>query len=391
MSVAPPVRLFIYVQHLLGIGHVRRAALLVKACLAKGFEVTVASGGNPVPGFGFDAAKLVQLPPVRSADSGFTALVQQNGMPLSDTFKHQRRQQLLEAYDKSQANVLLIENYPFGRRQLRWELKPLLKFALKRVPGPLVVSSIRDILQKRKLQREIETVDLIKRYFDAVLVHGNADFLPLGKSFTLAEEIQEKIHYTGYVVKAVQRMYSDSSAGHHEVIVSAGGGAAGYRLMQVALNARRNGYLSDRVWRFLLGPNMPAVQQQDLRDLAPAGCMFEFIRTDFAELLERCHLSISQAGYNTVADILQAGCPALLLPFESGGETEQRLRADKLSEVGRCSQMSDQCMETDKFIQCSEQARKMNLEVPSGISLLGAEATADLLSFLLQRKIQEKA
>ena len=45
-------------------------------------------------------------------------------------------------------------------------------------------------------------------------------------------------------------------------------------------------------------------------------------------------LSISQAGYNTVSDVLQASCRALLVPFTSGGETEQLARARRLEEMG---------------------------------------------------------
>nr|WP_242521718.1 glycosyltransferase [Motiliproteus sp. SC1-56] len=58
--------------------------------------------------------------------------------------------------------------------------------------------------------------------------------------------------------------------------------------------------------------------------------MVEPARSDFSERLARCRLSISQAGYNTVMDLLRAGCPALLVPFEGNGETEQRMRSERL-------------------------------------------------------------
>ena len=41
-------RAFIYVQHLLGIGHLKRAVILAQATVAAGLEVTLASGGLPV-------------------------------------------------------------------------------------------------------------------------------------------------------------------------------------------------------------------------------------------------------------------------------------------------------------------------------------------------------
>ena len=39
-------RVFFYVQHLLGIGHLRRAATLARAMAAGGFDVLLVSGGS---------------------------------------------------------------------------------------------------------------------------------------------------------------------------------------------------------------------------------------------------------------------------------------------------------------------------------------------------------
>ena len=39
-----------HVQHLLGIGHLRRAGAIARGLVAAGLDVTVASGGAPVPG-----------------------------------------------------------------------------------------------------------------------------------------------------------------------------------------------------------------------------------------------------------------------------------------------------------------------------------------------------
>ena len=41
-------RVFFYVQHLLGIGHLRRAATLARAMAAGGFDVLLVSGGAPM-------------------------------------------------------------------------------------------------------------------------------------------------------------------------------------------------------------------------------------------------------------------------------------------------------------------------------------------------------
>jgi predicted glycosyltransferase len=53
------MKALIWVQHLLGIGHVRRAALIARAMTDAGLDVTVASGGFSVAGVGYGAARVV--------------------------------------------------------------------------------------------------------------------------------------------------------------------------------------------------------------------------------------------------------------------------------------------------------------------------------------------
>ena len=43
----------------------------------------------------------------------------------------------------------MIEAFPFGRRQMRFELLPLLDAIAAMTPKPLLVTSVRDILQER--------------------------------------------------------------------------------------------------------------------------------------------------------------------------------------------------------------------------------------------------
>jgi hypothetical protein len=79
------------------------------------------------------------------------------------------------------------------------------------------------------------------------------------------------------------------------------------------------------------------VPERDFADLAaavPPNLTLERARRDFRALLGRAALSISQSGYNTVVDLLRTGTPAILVPFEAGRETEQRLRAECLSALG---------------------------------------------------------
>jgi predicted glycosyltransferase len=50
-SLMSAPRVFFYVQHLLGIGHIARASRIANALQEDGFDVTVVTGGLPVAGF----------------------------------------------------------------------------------------------------------------------------------------------------------------------------------------------------------------------------------------------------------------------------------------------------------------------------------------------------
>ena len=137
--------IFFYVQHLLGVGHLKRAATLAQALREAGFRVVLASGGAPVVSIPVE----VQLPPASAADLSFRALLDDQRRPIDDDWKRRRAAALLDAWRTSRANVLMVELFPFGRRQMRFELMPLIEDAQRISPRPLVVCSVRDLLQPR--------------------------------------------------------------------------------------------------------------------------------------------------------------------------------------------------------------------------------------------------
>ena len=332
------VTALIYVQHLLGIGHLIRAAALGRGLEAAGIRVVLVSGGMPVPVLDTGACRFVQLPPVRSADETFKRLVNDNGEPVDEDWMARRREHLLRIFDHERPDILVTELFPFGRRQMRFELEPLLARARERreqTTLPIIVSSVRDILvPSRKPEREQEIVERLRRYYDLVLIHGDEHVIPFGQSFSRANEIADMSHSTGYVVGQVPSRQGPEAPGYDEVIVSTGGGAVGDDLLEAAVGARALCRLHERPWRILIGHSYADDAFLSFQASAPAGVHVERARDDFTQLLANCTLSISQGGYNTVAEVLAVGARAVCLPFASGGETEQTLRCRLLAERG---------------------------------------------------------
>jgi predicted glycosyltransferase len=379
-------RVFLYVQHLLGIGHLKRAVVLARSLAAAGLEVTLASGGRPVEVLAVEGARFVQLPPAAAADLGFKLLVDEHGAPIDDRWRERRREALLAAYRAAAPHVLILELYPFGRRQMGFELLPLLDEALAAPRRPAIVSSVRDIVGggRRKPHRQDEMLALVERYVDHVLVHGDPELIAFEDTFRHAARIAHKLHYTGYVIGRANAAGPREAAGHDEVIVSAGGGAMGMRLLECAIHARPLTSVANRKWRVLAGANMPAEEFASLAALAAnAGegeLVLEPARPDFPALLARCALSISQAGYNTMLEVLDAGARAVVAPFARGEEVEQALRARIFAERGLIELLDENALTPEALAAAVERALRRPRPSKSGVDLRGAERSAELVA-----------
>jgi len=286
----------------------------------------------------------------------------------------------LACFKETQPDVIAVELYPFGRRQFRFELLPLLEQATASARRPKIVCSVRDILvSKARPERNREIVDIINRYFDAVLVHGDPGLITFGHTFPAAREIEDKIRYTGYVVDGAHADFK-RLRDTREVLVSAGGGSVGEPLLRAALAARAISSAGQLPWRMLGGPNLPDDVFEDLKSTAPAGVVIERHRTDFPSLMANCRLSISQAGYNTVMDILMARPRAIVVPFAGGTESEQTIRAKLLAQRGYLKMVDPNKISPEILAAAIDETLAGSAGEVAGIDFGGAAETAAALN-----------
>lgn len=381
-TATPGPRVLFYVQHLLGIGHIARASRVANAMQRDGFDVTLVTGGLPVPGFPADGLKHVALPPIAVGDSGFSGLVDINGKAVDDSFKQLRTTLLLNTFEEVKPDIVIIEAFPFGRRQVRFELLPLLQAIEQSRPRPLLMTSLRDILQERnKPGRDQETIELVKKHFDTILVHGDPNFVKLEDTFPLAHEISARVVYTGLVAPEPPPEPTEQ----YDVVVSAGGGAVGAQLIKSALEASN---IVDDVnsWCLITGPNMPQADFDAISAQASDKVSVFRFRKDFPSLLSAAKLSVSQAGYNTVCDILRAKCRSLLIPFAVGGETEQGARAERLAKLQLAHVLQEDQISGPAMADAIRQALALPSPDSQNLDLNGAQGTAAILQKLYQSR-----
>lgn len=380
-----PKRLLFHVESLLGSGHAQRAAAIARACAEQGFEVMVASGRRPPD----EHLRWLPLPQLGIRGQDFSTLIGESGHAADENLLAERRRQLLAAAEEFQPQAIVVDTWPFGRRRFAFELEPLAEWAHSASPLALVVCSLRDIPQPKSKAKRIEDIfDKLKRYCDHVLIHGSSEADLLSQAFPAILRLDRpksapSRHWSGYVMAAHgHRPWQEGS----EVLVSGGGGGVSLQLLRAALAARPLSSLAEAGWLLLAGPRMAQADFADLRRQAPAGVRVERNRADFPALLSNCRLSISQAGYNTVCDLLATGAPAVLIPYSEGGEVEQTLRASWMEKTGRALTLAEKELSAEALAATLERVQRLRPKPLAQSELRGAEQSALLLAQWIKRR-----
>jgi predicted glycosyltransferase len=305
-------------------------------------------------------------------------LLDANHNEIDDKWRDGRKQLLLETFASFKPQVLITETFPFGRRMMRFELIPLLEAARANASRIQIIASVRDILQpKTKPGRNEEICELVDRFYDHVIVHGDQTISRLNESFALADRISDKISYSGYICASTRNIPSGHDA-IDEVLVSAGGSATGIDILKTAIAAKPLSALDNFPWRILVSPSIDEANFNQLRQLAGAGISVERNRPDFSSLIRRARLSISQAGYNTVTDILNSETAAVIIPYAEAGEIEQSMRAQTLQRCGRLVMLPQHDLSAPSLAAAIAQADQQN--TPLEVNLAGATNSANLIS-----------
>ncbi|MBK1622589.1 glycosyltransferase family protein [Afifella marina] len=372
------MRALIWVQHLLGVGHAVRAGAIARALFEEGVAVTLATGASLPSSVDTKSIDVVTLPAARASDPAFSAIIDEDGRQVDDAFWQRRREILLALADGLEPEIVLTEAFPLARRGFRAELVPFLQTLRAKPRPPFIAASVRDILVRKPPDKERAMADLALAYYDGILIHSDPRLVRLEHSFGEAERLAPLVSYTGYV-NSSSNVPAPAGDGEGEVIVSCGGGAVGQAILRASLSARlHSSNAATCLWRVLAGPHLSTSDFAALAKAAPPGVIVERARRDFPDLLKRARLSVSQAGYNTAVDILQAGVPALFVPFAAGSETEQTQRAELFVINGLAVTLPERGLSAESLAKAADQAMQLEPKVLE-FSLDGAQKTAKLL------------
>lgn len=376
-----PTLLF-YCQHSLGIGHLTRSFALVDALLHQ-FHVVFLNGGRLPPGVTVPAGiELIDLPAL-GMDDGHTVISRDAAVDVHAA-KARRRALIDAAVARVQPAVLLVELFPFGRKKFADEILPMIRAVRARQPRRgLVVCSLRDILvdaRPDQQRHDDRARGLVDRYFDAVLVHADPAFARLEDSFRPGRPLRTPVVHTGFVVpkreaKAVER--------RDHLLVSAGGGIVGEALFRSVI-AAVDAMPRPMPLRLIAGPFLPPSAWDALVGMAASRPHLTLLRhvDDMVAQMRMARASISQCGYNTALDLVVAKVPALVVPYETATENEQRARAERLASMGAMLCMAPHQLDPTSMGRAIEALGRFEPRA-AALRLDGATCSAHHLSALL--------
>jgi len=323
------LRILSHVQSLSGVGHFVRGLEVARALGAR-HEVHLIDGGWPVPhGSAPDGIRFVEIPRLDRAAGRLAAL--DGSADLAEVLR-ERAARLVALARDLRPDAVVIEHFPFSKWELAGEFRSLIDAARAARPGVKVVCSVRDVTRRTRFDDGpsfgspyAERVRAALADFDAVLVHSDPRVLHADEAGGWTGRSPARLAYTGFVSRklggdsARVRALRGAFGSRRPVLASAGGNRRGLALLHVAMAAWR------RVERVpaLLGRQLVAFaparseagDMEDLRRLAAgASIRVEPFDPDFLDWLAVADLSVSRAGYNTCANLLETRRRALLIP-----------------------------------------------------------------------------
>lgn len=248
----------------------------------------------------------------------------------SEDVRALRAERSLAAVRELRPDVAVVDYLPTGRGG---ELVPTLEWLTGDGDCRTVLGlrEIDDAAEALAAEWDPERVEAVRRHYDLAIVYGPE--LP-------GDVRVRRLRAASVDVLHVDRVAAPPAAGPPEglpreyLLATPGGGIDGYAMLATLVAAIAERPLPVPTV-MVAGPMMPAADVARLRgSVAGLDVRIERSRPDMTTAMAGATAVVAMAGYNTVAELLQTGAPALLIP-RTEPRMEQLERARRLGEAGR--------------------------------------------------------
>lgn len=332
-------RVLLYSHDSFGLGHLRRTLTLAAelAHSLRDASVLIVSGNPCATQFPLPrGVEVVKLPAVtKDVEGHYAARNLRGGL---DLIRRLRAELLRASFETFQPDLLIADHQPIG---LDGELLPVLRRA--RQCGARTILGLRDVIDDPEVVAHQwshpEIREALAELYDRVCVYGDERIFDQRREYPIPPELARRVEYTGYVVRdGAARRGAVGAITRPQMLVTAGGGEDGESRIQCCLEALA---LAPTPWdtTVVLGPLMHPLQARRLKRMARSlrNVRPLSFHADMPRLLSEMDVVVAMAGYNTVAEILQARVNSVLLP-RVFPRREQLIRAERLEAAGlaRC-------------------------------------------------------
>jgi predicted glycosyltransferase len=372
-------RYLFFSNELIGLGHLRRTLSIANrlAELEPTSSSLIVTGSPVVPWFGMPPrVDILKLPGWTRDEHGERRA---GGLALDVGGLHAVRSGIELAVASSfEADVAVVDKLPLGPGG---ELTQALE-ALRGFPRCRVVLGLRDIDDAPERVRKEwgpEMRAAIERYYDAILVYGPSSAPDAIRSVGWTD-LTVPVHHVGYLGWPMSHQAApDLPPGY--LLATVGGGHDGFRLLEEVLQAVTLEPLPCPTV-VISGPLMAKPQIQKLRRLASGidAQVIEF-RGDMDRVLAGARAVVGMAGYNTVAEIMRARRPGLLVPRTRPSQ-EQLVRARAVAEQPSYDMLLPDDLSPERMREALGRLLELPRPAAPAEEFEGADRAARLLSSL---------
>lgn len=335
-------RILMYSHDTFGLGHLRRCRAIAHALVEryKGLNVLIISGSQIAGAFDFKArVDFVKIPSVIKLYSGdYTSL--SDHIDIKETLA-MRRSLIFEAAELFNPDIFIIDKEPLG---LHNEIESTL-IALQ-LKGCKTVLGLRDVMDSPELlAREWQKKNIINKIaslYDEIWIYGSQDFFNPLQTLPIPKRCLAKTHYLGFLARQIpesgRRLQIELP--QEFILVTAGGGGDGEKLMSWVLAAREYNLNLTYPLVMVTGPFMKTELYESLKKRAQNLKNVTIIDFDneLENIIKRAKAVIAMCGYNTFCEMMSFDCPALYVP-RLAPRSEQLIRAKRASELGVCDML----------------------------------------------------
>jgi predicted glycosyltransferase len=265
-----------------------------------------------------------------------------------------RKEEVEKTIRDYKPDIIIFEMYPFLTRFRDPDLDAVKEVYPDPANRPKIVCLSRDIIHSANAA---ETVEILNRDFDNVLVRGDGKLHKLEECMPEFKCITPPIENCGNIVSTMP-IRESMPENERPVLVFSGGG---YRntddafFTQTIRSRKHSKTFSKNPWVITVSNNCTEAQFIKYREIAreedPDGGIRITRPVDnkqFREMMANSAAAIVRSSYNTTFELVQSGVPFVVIPrSQMGYDQEQNVRARALESTGHAKFFHEENLKND--------------------------------------------